>query len=524
MNSSDAPQVIERSPMTPLKVLVVDDTPTNRQILAVFLKKLGHQTDMAENGQQAVDKFAAAAYDLVIMDVMMPVMDGFEATRRIRRINPKRWVPVLFLSALDKEENLVAGLESGGDDYLSKPVNFVVFEAKLRSLARTLVLQRELDDAVHFNQAVSDSLLDAIVTIDTAGVIHTVNPAACRIFGYAADEMVGLNVSQLMPEPHRSAHDGYLARYLSEGVPRIINQANRETEALHKDGSMLQVSLSVSEFTDQGRSMFVGTLRDISAQKEAERKLRENAAELQAYYDDREAENILAAEIFGQLMRRAGLDDHALHYWMVPATHFSGDIVAASRSDDGCFYVLLADATGHGLGAAISVLPVMTLFYNSIGAGLPLADLVAKINNQLREAMPVGRFVACTCLRIDPQQRQAGIWIGGMPSVLLIDSNGRLLSEICAADLPLGIDDMDARHLQIGSLDQIPPGAQLVLCSDGLIESENPAGEAFGGERLFAALAGSATGDRVTTVKQAVYAHLGDAVPHDDVTLMIIDL
>ena len=85
----------------PLKVLVVDDTETNRMILTVFLRRLGHNVVLAEDGAQAVAAFEREAPDLVLMDVMMPVMDGYEATRRIKALAGEHWVPVLFVSALD---------------------------------------------------------------------------------------------------------------------------------------------------------------------------------------------------------------------------------------------------------------------------------------------------------------------------------------------------------------------------------------------------------------------------------------
>jgi CheY-like chemotaxis protein len=379
----------------PQHILVVDDTAANRQILAVFLKKLGHTVELAEDGAQAVDLFAAKSFDLVIMDVMMPVMDGYEATRRIKAMCPDRWVPVLFLSALDKDESLVVGLEAGGDDYLPKPVNFVVLEAKLRSLSRTLAMRRELEDA-------------------------------------------------------RSA--------------------------------------------------------------------------LQEYHDARESENALAAEILDQLMQRPGLADPSLHYWMNPATNFSGDIVAAARATDGRFYVLLADATGHGLAAAISVLPVLTLFYDVVEFGLPLGRVIAKINSQLRMALPVGRFVACACLCIDPQSGRSEIWMGGMPSGLLLDNDGRVLREIESSHLPLGIDDFDWRKSATEALAFPDAGGQLVLFSDGLIEARNSAGEDFGMARLCAALASAPATGRAAAVQAAVFNHLGATPPHDDVTLLIVDL
>lgn len=378
----------------PLHVLVVDDTATNRQILSVFLKKFGHRVDMAVDGAQAVAMFAANAYDLVIMDVMMPVMDGYEATRRIKAAGGDRWVPVIFLSALDKDENLVNGLEAGGDDYLSKPVNFVVLEAKLCSLSRSIALRRELEDT-------------------------------------------------------------------------------RRT--------------------------------------------------LQVYYDEREAENRLAEGVLNRMLHRPGLTDSSLHYWMQSATNFSGDIVAATRTEDGRFYALLADATGHGLGAAISVLPVLTLFYDMARAGLPLGRIVAKLNAQLREILPVGRFVACGCLCVDPGQNCFEVWMGGIPAALLLDTRGAVLREVESRHLALGIVEQDWRTATPERFDLPAGGGQILLYSDGLAEASNAAGEEFGEMRLRAALVSPAA-TRLDAVQAALGAHLGGLAPHDDATVMLIDL
>jgi len=529
MNASAdaAPASPTTTPSVPVgshRILVVDDTATNRQILAVFLKKLGHVVELAEDGAQAVGLFSAKPFDVVIMDVMMPVMDGYEATRRIKALCGERWVPVIFLSALDKDENLVTGLDAGGEDYLPKPVNFVVLEAKLRSLSRALSLRRDLEESRAFSQAVTDSQIDAVITADEHGMMATVNPATCRIFGYAADEMIGRNVSMLMPEPYRSSHDGYMHHYTSGAPAKVIGTLGREAEGVRKGGEVFPVELSLAEFTNRGRRMFVAKISDITERRRAQEQLRENAAQLQHYYNDREAENLLAAEILDQLMRRPGLTDPALHYWMAPATNFSGDIVAAARANDGRYYVLLADATGHGLAAAISVLPVLTLFYDVVEFGRPLGRVVAKINSQLRVALPVGRFVCCACLCIDPRQNLTELWFGGMPPSLLIDGAGRVVREIASAHLPLGIDDFDWRKSATETLKPQPAGSQLLLMSDGLLEARNAQGEEFGMERLQAALQGVAPPGRIDAIKDAIHAHLGELSPHDDVTIVLVDL
>jgi PAS domain S-box-containing protein len=118
--------------------------------------------------------------------------------------------------------------------------------------------------------------VDAILTIDERGLIDSANPAAERLFGYTAAEMIGRNITLLMPSPYREEHDSYLARYLSTGEKRIIG-SGREVRGRRKDGVTFPVDLAVSEFHTQDRRMFTGVLRDISARKQLEREVLEVA-------------------------------------------------------------------------------------------------------------------------------------------------------------------------------------------------------------------------------------------------------
>ncbi len=117
-------------------------------------------------------------------------------------------------------------------------------------------------------QSLLDAAVDAIVIIDRRGVMTRFNPSAERIFGYKATEVLGRNVSLLMPEPFRSAHDGYLARYAETGVPHIIG-IGREIEARRKDGSTFPASLAVSQVSGKDPAQYVGFVRDITTQREA---------------------------------------------------------------------------------------------------------------------------------------------------------------------------------------------------------------------------------------------------------------
>ena len=503
------------------KVLVVDDTATNRQILQAFLRKLKFEVVSAVDGAQGVEQFRTEQPDIVLMDVMMPVMDGYEATRRIKAAS-SRWVPVVFLSALDKEENLVAGLDAGGDDYLAKPVNFVILEAKLRSLVRTLGLQRRLDEEMRRIAAITDNIVDGVMTIDEHGVLQWWNPVIERIFGYARNELLGQNVSMLMPSPFREQHDDYLKRYLDSGSARIIGLGQRHVTGMRKDGTEFPMELGVSEMHLDGVRQFVGVLRDISARFEMERVMRDTTERLQAYHDAQEAENQLAHDIAMRQMLRQELGDPHVHHWVVPAANFSGDIIAAARGPNDELYVLLADATGHGLGAAISTLPVLSVFYSLAETGAALAWIVTEINRQLQATMPVGRFVAATMICIDHENAVAETWQGGTPDLLLIDANGGLKRSVVSDHLPLGIDRLTPDEASPVRM-PIAAGDQFVLFSDGLIEAQDKEARQFGMGNVFAALASAPPAQRIDALRAALSRHVGEGAPHDDVSLLIID-
>ena len=129
-------------------------------------------------------------------------------------------------------------------------------------------------------KALVETAVDAIITIDQDGIIHSFNPAAEEIFGYESEEIIGRNVSELMPQPHRDKHDGYIQRYLETGQKRIIG-IGREVEGIRRDGSRFPMELAVSELDLGGRTMFTGIVKDISERKEAERERKELIEQLE---------------------------------------------------------------------------------------------------------------------------------------------------------------------------------------------------------------------------------------------------
>lgn len=118
---------------TPSRILVVDDEPSITEFVSYALKKEGYNADVVDNGEEAFVLASKNKYDLFILDIMLPGMDGYELCRRLRS---KTTSPVLFLSARDTELDKVVGLEIGGDDYLAKPFGVRELIARVRALLR----------------------------------------------------------------------------------------------------------------------------------------------------------------------------------------------------------------------------------------------------------------------------------------------------------------------------------------------------------------------------------------------------
>jgi two-component system sensor kinase FixL len=147
-------------------------------------------------------------------------------------------------------------------------------------VGRDLTAQRRTEHALRRSEdrwrSIVEFAVDAIVMIDRRGLVEVFNPAAERMFGYRSDEVIGRNVSMLMPEPHASQHDDYMQRYRTTGERRIIG-IGREATGRRKDGSEFPIHLSVAEITVDGESKFTGIVRDLTERVGLEVRLREEA-------------------------------------------------------------------------------------------------------------------------------------------------------------------------------------------------------------------------------------------------------
>ena len=311
----------------PLRILVVDDNEAIRRGLRLLLSARPDWTvcGEAENGLDAIDKAKSLHPDVAVMDVSMPGMDGFEATKRIRRLVPKCQVVIIsqndaglvgkqaaavgasgFVSKMDVTGSLVTTIDevvrdrfvpNDGDQAKMKMATAVdLVERKDpessgspsasvagRSFEKALFESGPI--AVHLMAAIVGSSDDAIISKNLDGVITSWNKGAERIFGYTAEEAIGKHITLIIPPEYRQEE----ARII-EKLKKGERVDHFETMRMSKDGTQKVVSLTISPVKD-GFGRVIGAskvARDISEQKRAERELRESREQLRLLAEDLE--------------------------------------------------------------------------------------------------------------------------------------------------------------------------------------------------------------------------------------------
>jgi PAS domain S-box-containing protein len=521
LDKLDAPDAPASGTPQTLKILVVDDAQPSLTTIETLLTAAGHRVVTATNGFEAVEKFTLEEPDLVLMDVVMPGLDGYSAARRIKALSTSgRWVPVIMLTSLDAPEDFERGLEAGADDYLTKPINAALLTAKVKFMKRVLNIQTNLFQMQRF-QHIFDHVLDGIVVANERGLIVSYNRAAERIFGYRADEAIGRSVAILMPIPESHRHDAYMARYRSSGHTTIMG-VGRDISGKRKDGSIFPISVGLTEVEWAGARHFIGVVSDISERKRMEHVLKETTAHLQQYRDRSEEEKAITHDLLEKIVRRASLDDPLLEWYVQPSEIFSGDVIAAHRAPDGRLFVVSADATGHGLAAAISLLPVIGIFYAMVEKSFTVPEIVSEMNKRMSEMMPVGRFLSAAVIAIDEKRKVIEIWNGGMPENMIVWEDGSLIG-LPPIHPALGILSPDRFDSSCRELTWDQPG-YLIALSDGIPEAANSVGEAFGLERVKEAARGAAGKSPFQPILDRMTKHLAGIPAHDDRSIAVIKL
>ncbi|NDU89401.1 MAG: diguanylate cyclase [Ferrovum sp.] len=243
-----------------MHVLLVDDSRAASLPIQRFMEQQGHEVTYVQNGRLAVEAYRARVPDLVLMDVIMPEMDGVEATRRIKAMAGTRWVPVMIMTSLSAKEEIVSTLDAGADDYLIKPVVVEVLEARMRSMQRIATLQDSLF-------AILDNAFEAIITTDEAGTVQSYNKSAEKIFGYPATHMVGKKVTRLISER------GGVVPHQWSGISAAQGVQDERVLGLRVSGEVFPMRVALTEVKRQQGNLIIGMVRDVSEEEAARQRI-----------------------------------------------------------------------------------------------------------------------------------------------------------------------------------------------------------------------------------------------------------
>ncbi|GAK49528.1 serine/threonine kinase with two-component sensor domain [Candidatus Moduliflexus flocculans] len=272
-------------------ILIVDDNPENLKILQQLLTIQGYRTRPAISGEFALHVARSMPPDLILLDIMMTGIDGFEVCRQLKADECLKDIPVIFLSALGDTSDKIKAFELGGVDYITKPFQAEEvlarvrthvslrhaqkqLEAKNQQLQTEIIERKQTEEALRQSEAhyrtLLDKLPDAVFIHDLAGTLADVNQEACRRLGYSRAELLTKHPNEFTQEKSR---EGYV--YVLEQL-RARQRVIDDSEHITKTGDRIPCEIAMNLIDYRGQPMVLSISRDITERKQMEAKLRES--------------------------------------------------------------------------------------------------------------------------------------------------------------------------------------------------------------------------------------------------------
>ncbi|RRJ83628.1 ATP-binding response regulator [Aestuariirhabdus litorea] len=266
-------------------ILLVDDNPTNLQVLLQTLNGRGYRLLVAKTGESALRIARKAMPAVVLLDIMMPGIDGYEVCRQLKADPLTERITIIFLSALDDTKDKVKGLELGAVDFITKPfqsdevIARVETQLKIHQLEAALSARNRQLEAE--NERILEAMSEGILGIDIEGKITFANRAACDISGWSESQLIGSEFHRrLLGQPAEAlASPSPLQITLREGS----SQRLEDVTCLHQDGTPFAANLSCNPIMESGQCRGAVVLfRDITEQKQQQQALQQALDEIQS--------------------------------------------------------------------------------------------------------------------------------------------------------------------------------------------------------------------------------------------------
>ena len=550
------------------KVLVVDDTLANIKILSLMLSRQNYEVYTASGGVEALKQVAEVQPDVILLDVMMPDIDGFQLCKQIKEIDVGRETPIIFISARSDMNDKLRAFEAGGADYITKPFQMQEVLARVKThlhfrrlqvelqqnnnelerrvQARTVELlaaneslkaeiteRHRIEESLRKSEETYRTLFedsrDTIFIMTPSGQILDMNSAGLDLLGYQRGDLSRIQAVDLYVNQTDYSHYRY-------GLETQGAIKDFEVKLKRQDGTHMDCLITANVRRDsQGEIMeYQGVIRDVTERRQMERE------RLLLLSIQRELG--IAQEIQESLLPAPEPDwpDLELICYNSPAREMGGDLydyhafnhltgqrpsLFQSRSK---YVVMVGDVSGKGVPAALLMAISLASFRSIVTDALGPNDFLRRMDRTLADyTYRSHQNCAMVYLEITPPSgNQAGILRTAnagcvTPLVKRVDGTSEWVE---VGGMPLGVGLGAQTGYKEISL-TVDPGDMIILTSDGIVEANNEVGEMFGFQRLEAAVqAGpqSSAEDMLEHLIEAMAEFVGETEPHDDVTIMVV--
>ena len=268
-NPAPAPVVDPHKPA----ILIVDDAPDNLGLLRTMMVRQGYQTFVATSGDRALDIALRVKPDLILLDIVMPGMDGLETCRRLKAHPLTARIPVIFMSARGATEDIVAGFDSGASDYIPKPLRLEEVCARVRAQLRLRSSSETQTAQADRLRMIVNSMDQGLLIVERNGRVQYANPACDRYLGYAPEELVGRSLADLLVRSENGDSGDTAVGALDAFT---TGHGTREVRIRHRDGGLRAMDLTMTPM-HAADGLFVALLHDITHHKQSEDALQRAA-------------------------------------------------------------------------------------------------------------------------------------------------------------------------------------------------------------------------------------------------------
>ena len=256
-------------------ILIVDDAPANLELLRKLMSEQGYQVYVALSGERALAIAQRAQPDLILLDVVMPDMDGFETCQQLKKNPLTQRIPVIFMSARSDTDDVVAGFDIGAVDYIAKPLRMAEVCARVRAQLQIRSNSETQEEQAERLRTIVNHMAEGLLIIEADGRIQYTNPACDHYLGYRENELAGLSIAELLSPMVTQEYLDYFAMHAAN-PDTAHNHGTREVAIRHRAGHALSMDLTLTPMYLR-QPLYIGLLHDITHHKQSEDALQRAA-------------------------------------------------------------------------------------------------------------------------------------------------------------------------------------------------------------------------------------------------------